>query len=89
MGKIHNNALGPKRRGRRSGQSARTVTPPAKTPTVPVLAISNVPSYVLETIDDLAATQDRSRSSFIRRELQRIVADYRPRNALRGRYGRI
>jgi metal-responsive CopG/Arc/MetJ family transcriptional regulator len=30
----------------------------------------------LEAIDELAARQDRSRSSFVRRELQRIVAEY-------------
>jgi metal-responsive CopG/Arc/MetJ family transcriptional regulator len=42
-----------------------------------MLTISNVPSNVLEAIDELAARQDRSRSSFVRRELQRIVAEYR------------
>jgi len=30
----------------------------------------------LELIDKLAARQGRSRSSFVRRELQRIVAEY-------------
>ena len=53
-------------------------------PTVQVLTISNVPSDILEAIDELAAGQDRSRSSFVRRELQRIVAEYRARIALRG-----
>ena len=45
-------------------------------PTVQTLTISNVPSDILEAIDELAARQDRSRSSFVRRELQRIVAEY-------------
>ncbi len=45
-------------------------------PTVQTLTISNVPSDLLEAIDELAARQDRSRSSFVRRELQRIVAEY-------------
>jgi hypothetical protein len=65
---------GVKARGR---HWARNVTPHAKKPIVQILTISNVPSDVLEAIDRLAARQDRSRSSFIRRELQRIVADYR------------
>jgi Ribbon-helix-helix protein, copG family len=55
---------------------ARTVDPRARTPTVQILTISNVPSDVLEAIDELAARQDRSRSSFVRRELQRIVAEH-------------
>jgi hypothetical protein len=58
------------------GQWPRTVTPVAKRPTVQILTISNVPSDMLEAIDELAARQDRSRSSFVRRELQRIVAEY-------------
>ena len=45
-------------------------------PTVQTLTISNVPSDILEAIDELAAREDRSRSSFVRRELQRIVAEY-------------
>ena len=53
-------------------------------PTVQTLTISNVPSDILEAIDELAAGQDRSRSSFVRRELQRIVAEYRARIALLG-----
>jgi hypothetical protein len=61
----------------RAGKWARTVTPHAKKPVVQMLTISNVPSNVLEAIDELAARQDRSRSSFVRRELQRIVAEYR------------
>ena len=48
----------------------------AKTPAVQIVTISNVPSDILEAIDELAARQDRSRSSFVRRELQRIVAGY-------------
>ncbi len=87
---IHNNARGANRRGRRimvnfrarSGQSARTATPLAKTPTVQELTISNVRSDILEAIDELAARQDRSRSSFVRRELQRIVAEHGARIAL-------
>jgi Ribbon-helix-helix protein, copG family len=61
----------------RSGRYARTVNPRAKTPAVQMLTISNVPGYVLDAIDELAAGQDRSRSSFVRRALQRIVAGYR------------
>jgi hypothetical protein len=61
----------------RTGRDARTLTPRAKTPRVEVLTISNVPSEILEAIDELAARQDRTRSSFMRRELQRIVAEYR------------
>jgi Ribbon-helix-helix protein, copG family len=67
----------------RAGQLARTVTPLAKTPPVQILSISNVPSDVLEAIDEIAARQDRSRSSFVRCELQRIVAEYRAKDALR------
>jgi metal-responsive CopG/Arc/MetJ family transcriptional regulator len=59
----------------------RTVTRQEKTPVVQILTISNVPSDVLEAIDRLAARQDRSRSSFVRRELQRIVAEYRAKAA--------
>ena len=60
-------------RGRRY---VRTVNPQAKTPAVQILTISNVPSDILDAIDELAAGQDRSRSSFVRRALQRIVAGY-------------
>jgi hypothetical protein len=66
----------------RAGQRARTVTPLAKTPAVQILTISNVPSDILEAIDDLAARQDRSRSSFVRRELQRSVAEYQAKETL-------
>ena len=91
MGKIRKNARGTNRRRQRtkvnfrgsSGQSARTVTLLAKTPTVQILTISNVPNDILEAIDKLAARQDRSRSSFVRRELQRIVAEYQTKDALR------
>jgi len=65
-----------------TGHWARTVTPLAKTPPVQLLTISNVPSDILEAIDDIAAMQDRSRSSFVRRELQRIVAEYQAKEAL-------
>ena len=89
MDKINNNARGGNRRGRRAkinfkaraGQSARTVPPLAKTPTVQILTISNVPSDILEAIDELAAKQDRSRSSFVRRELQRIVVEYQTKDS--------
>ena len=67
----------------RAGQWARSVTPLAKTPAVQLLTISNVPSDILEAIDELAARQDRSRSSFVRRELQRIVAKSQAEEALR------
>ena len=65
----------------RGGRFVRTVNPRAKTPAVQLLTISNVPSDVLDAIDELAAGQDRSRSSFVRRELQRIVAGYRAKAA--------
>jgi hypothetical protein len=85
MGKIPNNARRTNRRGRRtkgnfrarSGKSVRTVS------TAQILTISNVPNDILEAIDELAAMQDRSRSSFVRRELERIVAEYRTKNAFR------
>ena len=51
-------------------------------PTVQVLTISNVPSDILERIDELAARQDRSRSSFVRRALERVVAEYKAKEAL-------
>ena len=66
----------------RAGQRARTVTPLAKTPPVQMLTISNVTSDILEAIDELAARQDRSRSGFVRRELQRIVAEYQAKEVL-------
>ncbi len=86
----NHNAPGANRRGRRTqpnfraraGQRARTVTTLAKTPAVQILTISNVPSGILEAIDELAARQDRSRSSFVRRELQRIVAEYQAKEVL-------
>ena len=56
--------------------------PSAKTPAVQLLTISNVPSDILEAIDELAARQDRSRSSFIRRELERTVVEYQAKEAL-------
>ena len=61
----------------RGGRHARTVNPRPKMQAVQLLTISNVPSDILKAIDELATGQDRSRSSFIRRELQRIVAGYR------------
>ena len=86
----NHNARGANGRGRRTeinfrarvGQHARTVPPRAKTPAVQLLTISNVPSAILEAIDELAARQDRSRSSFVRRELQRIIAEYRAKEEL-------
>jgi hypothetical protein len=86
----NHNARGGNRRERRTelnfraraGQRARTVTPLAKTPVVQILTISNVPSDLLEAIDELAARQDRSRSSFVRRELQRTVGEYQAKEAL-------
>ena len=84
----NNNVRGRRqRRGRldpktRAGRWARTDTPLAKTPTVQMLTISNVPSDTLEAIDELAAKQDRSRSSFVRRELERIVAEYRAKEEI-------
>jgi hypothetical protein len=86
----NHNARGVNRRRRqagvnfkaRAGQLARTVTPLAKTPTVQILSISNVSSDILEAIDEIASRQDRSRSSFVRRELQRVVAEYQAKDAL-------
>ena len=85
----NNNARGVKRRQRRvkinvkgADRWARTVTPLAKMPALQMLTISNVPSDTLQAIDELAAKQDRSRSSFVRRELQRIVAEYRAKEEL-------
>ena len=77
-------ARGANRRGRpvkadlkpRASRFARTVKARAKAAAVEMLTISNVPSDVLDAIDELAARQDRSRSSFVRRELQRIVAGH-------------
>jgi hypothetical protein len=85
----NHNGRGPDRRERRikpdltarNGRYARTVKLRSKTPPVQILTISNVPSDVLDAIDELAAGQDRSRSSFVRRELQRIVAGYRAKAA--------
>jgi len=59
----------------------------AKMPAFQMLTISNVPSDILEAIDELAARQDRSRSSFVRRQLQRIVAEYQAK-ALASRLAR-
>jgi len=66
----------------RAAQRARTVTTAVKRPAVQILTISNVPSDILEGIDELAARQDRSRSSFVRRELQRVIAEYQAKEAL-------
>ena len=85
----NHNARGGNRRDRRakpslrakSARYARGVNPRAKPPAVQILTISNVPSDVLDAIDELAASQDRSRSSFVRRELQRIVAGHRVKAA--------
>jgi uncharacterized protein YaaN involved in tellurite resistance len=86
----NHNAVGANRRERRTklnlrrraGQRARTVTRLARTPAVQILTISNVRSDILEAIDELAAREDRSRSSFVRRELKRVVAEYRAKDAL-------
>jgi Ribbon-helix-helix protein, copG family len=64
------------------GANGRTVAPPPKTPAVQMLTISNVPNAILEAIDELAARQDRSRSSFVRRELRRSVAEYQAKEML-------
>jgi hypothetical protein len=77
--KQKNNGAGTNRRERR--WTPRAVISPAKTRAVQILSISNVSSDILAAIDELAAGQDRSRSSFIRHELQRIVAGYRARAA--------
>ncbi len=89
MNKYKKNAPGANRRKRRTklnfragaGHRARTVTSRAKTPAVQLLTISNVPSDILHAIDKLAARQGRSRSSFVRRELQRIVAKCRAKGS--------
>ena len=65
----------------RVSRSAGTAQSRAKTPAVQILSISNVPSHILDAIDQRAARQDRSRSSFVRRALQRIVAGYRAKAA--------
>ena len=66
----------------RTTQWDRTVTPLVKKSTVQILTISNVSTDLLEAIDELAARQDRSRSSFVRRELERIIVEYRAKEAL-------
>ena len=86
----NHNARSANRRRRRAkinfkagvGQWAGGVAPLAKTPAVQILTISNVSSGILEAIDELAARQDRSRSSFVRCELQRMVAEYQTKEAL-------
>jgi hypothetical protein len=86
----YHNGRGDNRRRRRArinfragtGQWDRAVTPLAKTSTVQILTISNVSSNLLEAIDELAARQDRSRSSFVRRELERVVVEYRAKETL-------
>ena len=83
------NARGANRRERRTKPDlrarnrryARTVSPRTRTPAVQMLTISNVPSDILDAIDELAAGQDRSRSSFVRRELERIAVGYRAKAA--------
>ena len=92
MNKYHQNSHNARGTNRRKGRAkpnlrarnrrhAQMVNPRAKTAAVQMLTISNVPSYVLDMIDELAAGQDRSRSSFIRGALQRIVAGYRAKAA--------
>jgi hypothetical protein len=63
----------------RDARHARNGARRANTPAVQLLTISNVSRDVLNAIDELAASQDRSRSSFIRRELRRAVAEYQAR----------
>jgi hypothetical protein len=58
----------------KGSRDARSVNARAKMPFAQILTISNIPSDLLNAINELAATQDRGRSSFVRRELQRIVA---------------
>ena len=53
-----------------------------KTPTVQMLTICNVRRDILDAINELAAKQDRSRSSFVRRELERIVVEYQARESI-------
>jgi hypothetical protein len=80
-----NNRRGPRTKsnfGTKAGQRGRTVTHVAKRPSVQILTISNVRADILEAIDELAAKEDRSRSSFVRRELERIVAEYQAKDAL-------
>jgi hypothetical protein len=60
----------------RSRRYARIANPRPKTPIFQMLTVSNVPSDVLNALDEIAARQDRSRSSFVRLELQRVVAGY-------------
>jgi hypothetical protein len=83
----NHNVPGANRRGQRTkinfmARAGQRTPRPAKTPAVQILTISNVPSDILEAIDELAARQDRSRSSFVRRELQRIVAEYQAKEVL-------
>jgi hypothetical protein len=65
----------------RPSWAARANSQRTKMPLAPILSISNVPNEVLNAIDELAASQDRSRSSFIRRELKRVVTEYRTKTA--------
>ena len=86
----NHNVSGTSRRGRRAklnfripvGQRVRAVTQLPKRPGVQILTISNVRSDILEAIDELATKQDRSRSSFVRRELERVVAEYKAKEVL-------
>jgi predicted transcriptional regulator len=85
----NHNARGANRSKRRSkpnlkarlSRFARRVKSPAKMAAVQLLTISNVPNDVLDAIDELAAGQDRSRSSFVRGVLQRVVTEYRAKAA--------
>jgi hypothetical protein len=73
---------GTKRNLRAGGNwRARRDNAPAKTPAVHILTISNVSSDLLDAINELAAGQDRSRSSFVQRELPRIGAGYRAKGS--------
>ena len=75
-------ARGANRRRRRARTKFKARAGKTAVPAVQILTISNVPSDILEAIDELAARQDRNRSSFVRHELQRIVAEYQVKEAL-------
>jgi predicted DNA binding CopG/RHH family protein len=49
---------------------------------VQTVTISNVPLPLLEAIKQLAETEGRPVSNFLRQELERIVAEHQAREAL-------
>ncbi|HEU0208055.1 MAG TPA: ribbon-helix-helix protein, CopG family [Candidatus Udaeobacter sp.] len=77
---VNHNGRRVNRRKRRSKLDLRAGTS-RRAPAVQILTISNVPNDVLDAIDQLAAGQDRSRSSFVRRALQQIIAGYEAKAA--------